>query len=60
MYFVSVYNFETNELKEYYFDSIFERDDYANSIYDYYNDDIEVCVGYGDFCVELSDYYCFR
>ena len=56
--FVTILNFETDEITTYYFDSHREALDFAEANYD--DEKYEVAIGCGDFSMELSDYYCFH
>ena len=57
MIIISIYNFETEKLKEYRFESLVEAEDFASN-YDC-SEDEEITIGNEDFGMEWTDYLCF-
>ena len=56
MYYVSIWNFSTKQLATCYFENIFDRDNFADNVYD--PDHLEISVGFGDFGMDYEDYLC--
>lgn len=59
MYFISIYNYSTKQTATCHFESIIERDDFADNIYD--AEHLEIVVGCDNLGgMEYEDYLCLK
>ena len=57
MVYIDIYNFETDEMKRFAFESLLDAEDFASNYPA--TDDEEINIGNDLFGMEWSDYLCF-